>query len=108
MFKLDLNRLEGIFGVGCLGGNVACFLVFMASNLVSKEGIMDTAQYIGLYSMIAGVICLAVGSGLLVLNFFISRSKEIEGVPTWQMLIFFCVVGVTDIVTTVIVALTPL
>lgn len=104
MFKFDLNRLEGIFGVGLLGAVIACFFVYMASNIVSKAGIVDTAQYIGLYSMIAGVICLAIGSGLLVLNALLTRNTESEGIPTWHILLFFCVVGVTSLISLLIPA----
>ena len=104
MFKLDLNRLEGIFGAGLLGAVVACFLVFMVSNMVDAPLVGDTAELIGFYTMIAGVICLAVGSALLVLNAFKTQSKEIEGIPTWQMLVFFGVVGGTILVTSLVVA----
>ena len=69
------------------------------------EGKSLTAEYIGYYSMIAGVICIAVGSGLLVLNALITRSKEIEGVPTWRILVFFCVVGVIALISSLVVAL---
>ena len=105
MLKFDLNRPDGIWGVGFLGGVIACFIVYMASNIVSKPGIMDTAQFIGLYSMIAGLICLAIGSGLLVINAFRIRSSETEGIPTWQILIFFCVVGVIILISLLIPAL---
>ena len=104
MFKFNLNRLEGVFGVGLLGGAIACFIVYMASNLVSKAGIVDTAQLIGFYSMIAGVICLAIGSGLLVINVLLTRGTESEGIATWQILLFFCVVGVTTLISLLIPA----
>ncbi|NVM29751.1 MAG: hypothetical protein HWN65_12985 [Candidatus Helarchaeota archaeon] len=105
MLKFDLNRPDGIWGVGFLGGVIACFIVYMASNIVSKPGIMDTAQFIGLYSMIAGLICLAIGCGLLVINALRVRSTETERIPTWQILIFFCVVGVIILISLLIPAL---
>lgn len=105
MNKFDLNRLDGVFGVAFLGGVIACFIVYMASNIVSRAGFVDTAQLIGFYSMIAGVICLVVGSGLLVINSLRSRSTETEGIPTWQILLVFCVVGVTTLISLLIPAL---
>ena len=104
MVKFDLNKLDGAFGVGLLGSAVVCFLVYMVCNIVSNLGLIDLAEYLGHYMMIAGVICIAVGSGLLVLNAFRSRSTETEGIPLWQILIIFCVVGVLSLVSVIVVA----
>ena len=105
MVKFDLNRLDGVFGVSFLGGVIACFIVYMASNIVSRPEFIDTAQLIGFYSMIAGVICLGIGSGLLVINALRTRSTESEGAPTWYILLVFCVVGVITLISLLIPAL---
>ncbi len=102
MFKLDMNKLEGFFGVGCLGAAIACFFVSMAMYIVASLGIVDQAQFIGQYLVIAGVICLAAGGGLLVLNALRNRSSEVEGLPTWQIFLLFGVVGVTTIISLVV------
>lgn len=102
MGKFDLSRLDGVLGVGFLGGAIACFIVYMASNLVSKPGMVDTAQLIGFYTLLAGVIVLVVGTVLLSINFLITRSKESEGTPTWHILTMYCLVGVILLVSLLI------
>jgi hypothetical protein len=98
MFKLDLNRLEGALGIGALGAAIACFFVSMAMYMVASMGIVDHAQFVGMYLRIAGVICLAAGGGLLVLNALYAQKTESEGLPTWQMLVLFCAIGVTILI----------
>jgi len=36
MGKFDLSKLDGVFGVGFLGGVISCFIVYMVCRIVSK------------------------------------------------------------------------
>ena len=94
MGKFDLSKVESVLGVGFLGGAIACFIVYMASNIVSRPDMVDTAQYIGIYSMLAGAIVLVVGTVLLLINFLLTRKNKNEGTPTWHILLMYCLVGV--------------
>ena len=103
MGKFDLSKLDGVFGVGLLGGVISCFIVYMVCNIVSKipaslPEVVETALMIGFYTMLTGVIILAVGCLLLLSNALRTRKSENEGTPTWHILLEGCLVGVTILI----------
>ena len=103
MGKFDLSRVDGVFGVGFLGGVISCFIVYMVCNIVSKipgslQEVIDTTLMIGFYTMLTGVIVLVIGCLLLLSNALRTRKSESEGTPTWHVLLEFGLVGVTILI----------
>ena len=102
MGTFDMNKLEGIFGIGFLGAAVPCFFIYMASNLISMSSMIFTARLFGDYSLLAGIISLVIGCLLLFLNILRSRNSKSKGTPTLHVLLGFCAVGVCILISLLI------
>ncbi|MFX0099822.1 MAG: hypothetical protein ACFFCS_09575 [Candidatus Hodarchaeota archaeon] len=88
-----MRKVEAVLGIGLLGATIACFIISAFAYRGSKPGMMDTAGYIGLYSMNAGIIALVIGSALLGINALVTTIKKRDGTPIWQVLLMYCLVG---------------
>ncbi len=99
MSKFDLGKLDGVMGIGFLGGVISCFIVYMVCNIVSKipESLpetIETALLIGFNTMITGICILVVACIFLISNTIRTRTSKSEGTPTWHVLFVFILVGI--------------
>ena len=92
MGKFDLSKFDGVFGVGLFGATISCFIVYLVCSLLAKDPlnlpeVTEAQLMIGFYTMVTGIVTLAVGSLFLILNALRARRSESGGTPTSHVLI---------------------
>jgi len=106
--KFDLNKFEGILGIGFFGGVIACFINVMISSIIAGfedalPEVVETMNKFKFYNVITGFILLAFGILLLAINTYRTRFSEAAGTRTFYVFI----VVITTVIVICIATLLP-
>ncbi len=108
MRNFDMNRLDGLAAIYCLGGSFTAFISAMVISIVAKsESIFDAVVLLdtAFYIVLVGGLLLIAGAVLSFLNSNAAQAAGIETDPTARMIIIG--LFVLTLVSTILYALIP-